>query len=100
MPDLKSYQNLGKLISGPLKRPNDFFRARRRFYTPEFPAPFYPSETECTWKFRLPAGTEIGDVTLTCDHFDLAGNFFDDCKGGDYLQVHSTFTFQSITKRL
>jgi hypothetical protein len=59
----------------------------RRFYTPDFPSPSYPSETECTWKFRLPAGADVGDVVLTCDHFDVSGNFFDDCNDGDYLQA-------------
>lgn len=59
----------------------------RRFYSPDFPAPSYPSATECSWRFRVSSGSGVGDVSITCDHFDVAGNYFDDCYDGDFLQV-------------
>ena len=29
----------------------------------------------------------IGDLKITCDHFSLAGNFFDGCKDADFMSV-------------
>ena len=58
-----------------------------RFTSPDFPsAEGFPDDQECTWKFR--AGHEmIGDVKITCDHFDVEGNFFNGCEDSSYMAV-------------
>ena len=56
-----------------------------RFHSPNFPTTRgYPEELECTWRFRA-EDKHIGDVKITCDHFDIDGNFFQSCKDADYL---------------
>ena len=51
-----------------------------RFQSPNFPSiRGYPDSLECTWRFRADHKL-IGDVEITCDHFDVDGNFFQSCK--------------------
>ena len=56
-----------------------------RFQSPNFPSmKGYPDSVECTWRFRAEHAS-IGDVEITCDHFDVDGNFFQSCKNADYV---------------
>ena len=58
-----------------------------RFQSPNFPSiKGYPDSLECTWRFRA-EHKFIDDVEITCDHFDVDGNFFDSCKNADYIAV-------------
>ena len=51
-----------------------------RFQSPNFPSMRgYPESLECTWRFRA-ENKAIGNVQITCDHFDVDGNFFQSCK--------------------
>ena len=56
-----------------------------RFKSPNFPSlRGYPSSLTCTWRFRAEHKL-IGNVAITCDHFDVDGNFFQSCDDADYL---------------
>ena len=56
-----------------------------RFHSPDFPSTRgYPDDLECHWRFRA-EDKHIGDVKITCDHFDIDGNFFQSCKNADWL---------------
>ena len=56
-----------------------------RFQSPNFPSiRGYPDSLECTWRFRADHRM-IGDVQITCDHFDVDGNVYQSCKNADYI---------------
>ena len=61
-----------------------------RFQSPNFPSMRgYPESLECTWRFRA-ENKAIGNVQITCDHFDVDGNFFQSCKDADWIAARHT----------
>ena len=56
-----------------------------RFKSPGFPSMRgYPNELNCTWRFSADYN-HIWNIFLTCDHFDVDGEFFQSCKDADWL---------------
>ena len=52
-----------------------------RFSSPNFPSTKgYPHNVACNWKFKVKP-EKVEKVSVICDHVDIAGNYYNECKG-------------------